>query len=209
MKSTRVLASLLILAGIATAITACSSAPISQNEAVNTVPGPSAKPAPTANSIYEFTMKDIDGKEVSLGDYKGKVLLVVNVATYCGNTPQYEALEKLYEADKDKGLVVLGFPANEFGAQEPGSDSEIKKFCTSKYNVSFPMFSKIVVKGDGIHPLYQWLLANAPYHDDVEWNFGKFLIGRDGKVIGRFNPKVKPDDPELVKAVDSALASAK
>ena len=206
MKSSRVVASLLVLAGVTAAITACTSTEISQNPTVNTVSGPSAS---TANSIYDFKMKDIDGKEVSLGDYKGKVLLVVNVATYCGNTPQYEALEKLYEANKDKGFAILGFPANEFGQQEPGSDQEIKKFCTSKYNVSFPMFSKIVVKGDGIHPLYQWLVASAPYHDDVEWNFGKFLIGRDGKVIGRFNPKVKPDEPEITKAIDNALASSK
>src|SRR5947209_3936903 len=208
MKASSVFASVLVLAGVAAAITACSSAQISQNEPVNTVQGPSAATT-NASTIYDFKMKDIDGKDVSLNDFKGKVLLVVNVATYCGNTPQYEALEKLYEADKDKGFAILGFPANEFGQQEPGSNDEVKKFCTSKYNVSFPMFSKIVVKGDGIHPLYQWLVANAPYHDDLEWNFGKFLIGRDGKVIGRFNPKVKPDDPELVKAIDSALASSK
>src|SRR5204862_1784388 len=108
----------------------------------------------------------------------GKVLLVVNVASKCGNTPQYEALEKLYEQEKDKGLVILGYPANEFGSQEPGTDADIKTFCTSNYSVKFPMFSKIVVKGDGEHPLYKWLRANAPYHEDVEWNFGKFLIGR-------------------------------
>jgi glutathione peroxidase len=166
-----------------------------------------AKAAITQGSIYDFTVKDIDGKDVPLSTYKGKVLLIVNVASQCGNTPQYAGLEKLYEDNKDKGLVVLGFPANEFGQQEPGSNAEIKTFCTGKYNVSFPMFSKIVVKGDGIHPLYTWLLANAPYHDDVEWNFGKFLIGRDGKVLNRFNPKVKPDQPEITEALQQALSS--
>jgi glutathione peroxidase len=159
------------------------------------------------STIYEFKMKDIDGKQVSLDKFKGKVLLVVNVATYCGNTPQYEGLESLYKKYKDRGLVVMGFPANEFGQQEPGSDTEIKTFCTSTYKVDFPMFSKIVVKGEGIHPLYQWLVASAPRHEDVEWNFAKFLIGRDGKVANRFSPKLKPDNPELVKAIEDALAA--
>jgi glutathione peroxidase len=154
-------------------------------------------------------MKDIDGNDVTLSKYKGKVLLVVNVASFCGNTPQYAALEKLYEDNKDKGLVILGFPANEFGQQEPGSNSDIKTFCTSKYNVSFPMFSKIVVKGEGEHPLYKWLRASAPYHDDIEWNFGKFLVDRDGHVINRFNPKVKPDTSDVTDAVNKALATQK
>jgi glutathione peroxidase len=168
-----------------------------------------ATPNSTASSIYEFTMKDIDGKDVPLSQYKGKVLLVVNVASFCGNTPQYEALEKLYEQNKDKGLVVLGFPANEFGQQEPGSNAEIKTFCTSKYNVTFPMFSKIVVKGEGEHPLYKWLTQSAQYHDDIEWNFGKFVVGRDGKVVKRFNPKVKPDSPDLEASIQEALATQK
>jgi len=164
--------------------------------------------APKAPStIYEFKMKDIDGKQISLDKFKGKVLLVVNVATYCGNTPQYKGLEEMYAKYKNQGFVVLGFPANEFGQQEPGTDTEIKKFCTSTYHVDFPMFSKIVVKGEGIHPLYQWLLANSDQHQDVEWNFTKFLIGRDGKVAGRFLHKTKPDNPELVKAVEAALAA--
>ena len=159
-----------------------------------------------AGSIYEFTMKDIDGKDVPLKKFEGKVLLVVNVASKCGLTPQYTALEQAYEKYKDRGFLVLGFPANEFGGQEPGTDAEIKTFCTGKYNVTFPMFSKIVVKGDGIHPLYQWLLASTDNHADIEWNFAKFLVGKDGKVIKRFSPKTKPDDPSVVKAIDEAIA---
>jgi glutathione peroxidase len=162
--------------------------------------------APKSNSVYNFKMKTINGKMVSLGKFKGKVLLIVNVASKCGNTPQYAGLEKLYSEKKDQGFAILGFPANQFGAQEPGTDAQIKEFCTSTYNVTFPMFSKIVVKGDGINPLYSWLIANAPYHDDIEWNFGKFLIGRDGQVIARFNPKVKPDDPQITDAIQKALA---
>lgn len=164
---------------------------------------------PKEGTIYDFKMKNIDGKEVSLSKFKGKVLLVVNVASKCGNTPQYAGLEKLYADNKDKGFAVLGFPANQFGGQEPGTDAEIKEFCKSTYDVKFPMFSKIVVKGDGINPLYTWLIQNAPYHDDIEWNFGKFLIGRDGHVIARFNPKVKPDDPQITEAIQAALAEPK
>ena len=167
---------------------------------------PTLDSSATKKSFYDFKMKNIDGKEVSLGDYKGKVLLVVNVASFCGNTPQYEALEKLYKENKDKGFEVLGFPANEFGQQEPGSDTEIKQFCTSKYDVTFPMFSKIVVKGDGINPLYTWLIANADRHEDIEWNFAKFLIGKDGKVIKRYSPKTQPDSADVTGAITEALA---
>lgn len=161
---------------------------------------------PNHNSIYDFSMKNIDGQSVPLSKFHGKVLLVVNVASKCGNTPQYAGLESMYKQDKSKGFAILGFPANEFGHQEPGTDAQIKEFCTATYQVNFPMFSKIVVKGPGIDPLYTWLIANAPYHDDIEWNFGKFLINREGKVIARFNPRVKPDDPQLVAAVNAALA---
>lgn len=159
-------------------------------------------------TIYDFTMESIDNKPVPLKEFKGKVMLVVNVASYCGNTPQYAALEALYEKYKNRGFVVLGFPANEFGAQEPGTNSEIKEFCTSKYNVSFPMFSKIVVKGEGIHPLYQWLIANSGKPDDIGWNFEKFLISRDGHVVARIAPKTKPDSPEVVAAIEKALGSS-
>lgn len=156
-------------------------------------------------TIYDFTMKDIRGKDQPLKAYKGKVLLVVNVASKCGQTPQYKGLEELYLARKKDGLVVLGFPANEFGAQEPGTNAEILQFCTTQYSVSFPMFSKIVVKGEGIHPLYRWLVASADRHEEIEWNFAKFLISRDGEVVARFAPRTKPDDPALVKAIEAEL----
>lgn len=155
--------------------------------------------------MYEFTLNDIDGKQLPLKKFEGKVALVVNVASRCGNTPQYEGLQRLYAKYKDKGLVVLGFPANEFRGQEPGSNAEIKDFCTQKYGVTFPMFEKIVVKGEGIHPLYKWLLEAGPRHEDVEWNFAKFLVGRDGKVIGRFDPKESPDGEVLITAIEKAL----
>lgn len=156
-------------------------------------------------NIYGFTMKNIEGKNLPLKKFKGKVLLVVNVASQCGNTVQYAALEKLYEEYKGKGLVVLGFPANNFGGQEPGTDSEIQKFCTSKYGVKFPMFSKISVKGDDTHPLYKWLIENAPMKDDVEWNFAKFLVNRKGEVVGRFRAKTQPNSDEVLAAIKKEL----
>ena len=155
-----------------------------------------------ATSLHEFNMRTIDGKDASLGAYKGKVLLVVNVASQCGYTPQYAGLEALYKQYKDKGLVVLGFPANDFGAQEPGSDAEIKTFCERKYSVTFPMFSKISVKGGGKAPLYQFLSQAA---GDVSWNFGKYLVGKDGKVIQRYDSGVGPESAELTKAIAAAL----
>jgi glutathione peroxidase len=162
-------------------------------------------PKMTANSIHDFTMNDIAGKPVALKKFKGKVLLVVNVASQCGLTPQYEDLQKLYSTYKSKGFEVLGFPANEFGGQEPGTNAEINSFCSVKYKVTFPMFSKIVVKGEGIHPMYQWLLAHSDRHDDIEWNFAKFLIGKNGEILHRFSPRTKPQDPEVVKAIEAAL----
>ena len=152
------------------------------------------------------TMKAIDGTDVDLGSYQGKVVLVVNVASRCGATPQYKGLQALYEKYKDRGFVVLGFPANDFGAQEPGSDAEIRDFCSSKYDVSFPMFSKITVKGAGKPKLYQVLTESADPAGEIGWNFEKFLIGKDGKVAGRFKTRVSPDDAELVAAIESALA---
>ncbi len=156
-------------------------------------------------SLHDFTVPDVDGKEVKFAKFKGKATLVVNVASKCGLTPQYEGLEKLYKQYKDRGLVVLGFPANEFRGQEPGTNAEIKEFCTATYGVTFPMFSKIVVKGEGIHPLYQWLLETGPRKDDIEWNFAKFLVSKDGQVLARFMPQTKPDDPEFIKAIEKAL----
>ncbi len=155
--------------------------------------------------IYAFKANTIDGKSKELKDYKGKVLVIVNVASKCGLTPQYEGLENLYKSHKSDGLEILGFPANEFAGQEPGSDSEISQFCTKNYGVTFPMFSKIVVKGENTNPIYKWLLAQTDNHNDIEWNFAKFVIGRDGKVIARFSPKTTPDDPKFVETVKLAL----
>ncbi len=159
---------------------------------------------PPVDNVLGFTMQDIDGKQVKLEKYKGKVLLIVNVASQCGYTPQYDGLQKVYEKYKEKGLVVLGFPANDFGMQEPGTDAEIKNFCSSKYNVTFPMFSKISVKGEKKHPLYQYLVESTT-KQEVKWNFGKFLIGKDGKVITRFESSDKPESEKVLKAIESAL----
>ena len=167
-----------------------------------------AMAATPANSVYDFTLKDIDGKDTSLSQYHGKVLLLVNVASRCGFTPQYAGLEALYEKYKDRGLVILGFPANNFMSQEPGTNEEIKSFCSLKYNVTFPMFSKISVKGSDIHPLYQYLTdkqTDPQFGGDVKWNFNKFLVGRDGKIIARFEPPVKPDSDEMTQAIEKAL----
>ena len=153
-------------------------------------------------------VKKIDGTEVDLASYKGKVVLIVNVASRCGYTGQYAGLQKLYDAYKDKGLVVLGFPANEFGSQEPGTDAEIATFCSSKYGVTFDMFSKIVVKGADKSPLYKTLTESADPKGEVGWNFEKFLIGRDGKVVGRYKSGVAPDDATLKAAIETALGKA-
>ena len=158
-------------------------------------------------SAYDFSMKNIDGQTVDLAAYQGKVALFVNVASRCGFTPQYEGLENLYEKYKDKGLVVLGFPANDFLWQEPGDEGQIKQFCSTKYHVTFPMFAKIHVKGAEQAPLYEYLTKNTPRPGKVTWNFNKFLVGRDGRIIDRFDSKVKPDAAELVTALEKALAS--
>ena len=154
------------------------------------------------------TVKKIDGTEVDLSAYKGKVGLIVNVASRCGYTGQYAGLQKLYDTYKDKGLVVLGFPANEFGAQEPGTDAEIASFCSTKYGVTFDMFSKIVVKGAGIAPLYKTLTESADPKGDVSWNFEKFLVGRDGRIVGRYKSGVFPDDAKLKAAIEAELGKA-
>ena len=155
-----------------------------------------------ASSVHEFTMNSLSGKPVPLADYKGKVVLVVNVASKCGYTPQYEGLETLYKKYKDKGLVILGFPANNFGGQEPGSNEEIGAFCKSKYGVTFPLFSKISVKGDDKAPLYQFLTTSG---GEVGWNFTKFLVGKDGKPIKKYASNVEPDSKELTVAIEAAL----
>lgn len=161
-----------------------------------------------ATSVYDFSLNSIDGQPAPIAAYKGKVLLLVNVASKCGFTPQYKALEALYEKYKDQGLVVIGFPANNFMAQEPGTNEEIKTFCSRTYNVTFPMYSKISVKGDDKAPIYQFLTdktANPNTGGEIQWNFTKFLVGKDGTVIARFEPKVKPDSPEVVSAIEKAL----
>jgi glutathione peroxidase len=161
-----------------------------------------------AGSVHDIKVKDIEGKETSLGAYKGKVLLIVNVASKCGLTPQYGALQAAYERYKDKGFEVLGFPCNQFMGQEPGTNEEIKKFCESKYQVTFPLFDKVEVNGKNRHPLYTTLAGpESPYPGDIKWNFGKFLVGKDGKIIKRFEPKTAPDAPEVTQAIEAALAA--
>jgi glutathione peroxidase len=168
----------------------------------------SAATALAAESLYDIPLKDIDGKAASLKPYQGKVLLVVNVASKCGFTRQYEGLEAIYKKYGGQGLVVCGFPCNQFGGQEPGTAAEIKQFCTLKYGVTFPMFDKIEVNGSQRHPLYALLAGkDSPFPGDIRWNFTKFLVGRDGKVLARFDSKVKPDAEELTKAIETALAA--
>jgi glutathione peroxidase len=160
-------------------------------------------------SVFDFKMKDIDGKDVKLKKYKGNVLLVVNTASKCGYTPQYEGLQATFDKYKDLGFYVLGFPANNFGGQEPGTEKEIKEFCTSKYKVTFPMFAKISVKGDDKDRLYTYLTrkeTNPEFGGDITWNFNKFLIDRKGKIVARFSSKQKPDSPEVIEAIDKYLA---
>ena len=161
-----------------------------------------------AGSLHDIPVKDIDGKNSSLKPYEGKVLLIVNVASRCGYTPQYKNLEAVYEKYKDKGFTVLGFPCNQFGGQEPGSNEEIKQFCSSKYNVTFPLFDKIEVNGPNRHPLYVALAGKeSPFPGDIKWNFNKFLIGKDGKILKRFDSSVTPDSPQVTEAIESALAA--
>ena len=164
-------------------------------------------PAFADSSIYDFTLPSIDGQSMPLSNFKGKVVLLVNVASRCGFTPQYKGLEALYERYKDQGLVILGFPANNFGAQEPGTNQEIKTFCSSKYSVTFPMYAKVSVKGADQTPLYQYLTQQAdPTHTgDIKWNFTKFLVDRNGQVVQRFESAVTPDSPEVISAVEKEL----
>jgi glutathione peroxidase len=162
----------------------------------------------TEKSIYEFVLKNIDGQEVKMEQYRGKVLLIVNVASKCGFTPQYAGLQKLYLTYKDQGFYVLGFPANNFLSQEPGSNEEIKNFCSTTYDVTFPMFAKISVKGDDKHPLYRFLTeeqTDPQFAGEISWNFNKFLVNKDGKITARFGSKVKPEDAQLIAAIEKAL----
>ncbi len=159
-------------------------------------------------SFYDFTVQNIDGKEVSLDAYKGQVILVVNVASKCGFTPQYEGLQAMYSKYKDEGLVILGFPANNFKQQEPGTDEEIKQFCTLEYGVTFPMFSKVSVKGDDQAELFSYLTTqeNQDFTGEIKWNFEKFLIDKEGNLKRRFRSKVKPESKELTEAIEQELS---
>ena len=190
----RILIRSLVLGFFATAIITAQAA----DKGGKKVPGP-----------LNFKMKSLTGKEVDLAKYKGKVVLIVNVASQCGLTPQYEGLEALHEKYADQGLAILGFPANEFGKQEPGTDTEIAEFCKENYGVKFDMFSKVVVKGEGKCPLYKFLTSqetDPKFPGDITWNFEKFLINRDGEIVDRFAPKVTPDSKEVVTAIETELA---
>ena len=157
--------------------------------------------------IYDLKLKDIDGKETSLAPYRGKTLLIVNVASKCGYTRQYAGLEALYQKYRDKGFVVLGFPCNQFGGQEPGTNQEIKQFCSTKFNVTFPLFDKIDVNGDNRHPLYDRLAGpGSPFPGNIKWNFTKFLVDREGAILKRFDSKIAPESEEMTQAVEAAVA---
>lgn len=163
-------------------------------------------PSMIGAGFYDFKVNDINGKTIALKEYKGKVLLIVNTASKCGLTPQYAGLQELYAQNKDKGLVVLGFPANDFREQEPGTNEQIRDFCQMNYEVTFPMFEKISVKGEKAHPLYKWLIENGPRQDEIEWNFAKFVVSREGKVVGRFAPKTAPNDEAFVAFIKGELS---
>jgi glutathione peroxidase len=197
----KVLGSLLIVAMVGVAVMAYS---------YGFIFNPSPTEPPMEKGVYEFTMKNIDGSDVKLDTYKGKVVMIVNTASKCGLTPQYEGLQALYDRYKDKGFVILGFPANNFMGQEPGTEKEIKEFCQLKYNVSFPMFAKLSVKGEDQHPFYTFLTnkqSNPGFDGDITWNFEKFLADKHGKIIARFPPKTVPSDPKIAEAIDAALAA--
>jgi glutathione peroxidase len=194
-------------------VAAIAGAAVALQPKVDPAAVPEARPeAAAAPSPYVLghTLKRIDGTEESLEKYKGQVVLIVNVASKCGNTPQYAGLQKLYTEKKDAGLVVLGFPANDFMSQEPGANKDIAEFCSSKYQVTFPMFEKIGVKGEAAHLLYRQLAAQpAPVGGEPDWNFTKYLVDRQGNVVARYKSKVKPDNAELVKKIDELLAVKK
>lgn len=165
----------------------------------------SASSANEPDNLHDFTMTSIEGRQVNLARFRGRVVLVVNTASRCGLTPQLAGLEALHQRFRTQGFSVLGFPANNFGNQEPGTNEEIAQFCSERFGVTFPLFSKISVRGDDIHPLYRWLVSQTRGQNAVEWNFAKFLVGKDGKVRARFGPQVPPDDPSLVAAIREAL----
>jgi len=188
---------------LAAAYTLASAAPLA------TAAGPGRKAdggRPMTHTIHDFRVRTIEGAEQSLGDYRGQVLLIVNTASKCGFTPQYASLERIYRDHRDRGFAVLAFPANDFMNQEPGTDEEIKSFCTLRYDTSFPLFSKISVKGRDIAPLYSYLTRESPFPGAIGWNFTKFLVGRDGKVVARFDSRTDPADRKVTEAIEKALA---
>ena len=162
--------------------------------------------ASQSGRVYQFTLNDIDGKPVSLDQFSGKVLLLVNTASFCGNTPQYSDLQAMYERYRDQGFEILAFPANNFGQQEPGTNEEIKSFCFTKYSLTFPLFSKISVKGGDKHPLYQYLTEQRPFPGEVQWNFQKYLVDRNGNVVARYHHRTEPLSEEIVRDVERTLA---
>lgn len=177
----------------------------------DTVKEPTKVASNSDGGTWNFSVKTIDGKDANLADYHGKVVMLVNVASKCGMTPQYQALQSTYEKYKDQGFVILGFPANNFNGQEPGTNEEIKQFCSTKYNVTFPLMSKISVKGDDKHPLYRFLTegkAGEEFSGEIEWNFAKFLVDRNGNVMARFGSKTTPDAPQVAAAIEKALNAA-
>lgn len=197
----KILVIVLILAGVAIAGAAYK---------YGFILNPTPKTAPEEKSIYEFTIKDIDGKDVRLDAYKGRVAMIVNVASKCGYTPQYEGLEALQDKYGDRGFTVLGFPANNFLGQEPGTEAEIKEFCSTNFGVSFPMFAKISVTGKDQHPLYTFLTSkesNPEFGGDITWNFNKFLLDRNGKIVARFTTKEKPDSNAVTSTIEKYLAT--
>ena len=161
-----------------------------------------------ATQIYDFTMDDIDGRPRTLREFKGQVMMIVNTASFCGNTPQYEGLQTLYEQYRDQGFTILAFPANDFGKQEPGSDKEIAEFCYTKYSLEFPLFGKITVLGEQKHPLYRYLTEDTLFKGEIKWNFQKFLVDRTGQVIARYAPKQKPLTPQIVGDIENALKTS-
>lgn len=163
--------------------------------------------AAQTGSVYEFTLNDIDGKPLLLSQFSGKVLLLVNTASLCGNTPQYAQLQSMYEQYRAQGFEILAFPANNFGRQEPGTNEEIKSFCYTKYSLTFPLFSKISVKGEDQHPLYRYLTEQSPFPGEVEWNFQKYLVDRKGNIIARYHHRTKPLSDEIVRDVERTLAT--
>lgn len=193
----------IMLVGV-TSLTATASDPNDPNAA-------SSATAETARSVLDFTVTTIDGQSKPLADYRGKTLLIVNVASKCGLTPQYAQLQALHDKYADRGLAILGFPANDFGRQEPGTNKQIKQFCTSRFGVAFDMFAKVVVTGEQQSELYRYLTSpktNPKHAGPIKWNFTKFLVDGKGRVIERFEPRTKPDAPEVIQAIEQALAAA-